>query len=296
VTFKKVRLIISPVSRPAWVKRYLPGVKRILREGGAEVEDCITQGPGDPARLAKGARGRFDAVVVAGGDGSINEALNALAGSETPLGIIPLGTVNVFAREMDIPLHPVKAAEVFLKSEAKAFDLGRMGERRFLLMASYGFDVWTLKCNTNLLKRLFGRYSYVITSLFLVPFYRDKPIQVYLDDESKPRRATFAVFSNARKYAGNHVLVPDADMHDGKLDVVLIDCPGRLGLFKIFLAVLRGAHLEKPWSYMAQARRVRFETSSMDLFQIDGDAITPSTTEIAVEPAAVRVAVPSAAL
>jgi YegS/Rv2252/BmrU family lipid kinase len=294
VAFKKVRLIVSPVSRPAWVRRHLSGVLETLRGGGIEVEDRITRGPGEPARLAEEAVGRYDAVVVAGGDGCINEALNVLAGSETPLGIIPFGTVNVFAREMDIPIHPVKAAEVFLTSEVKAFDVGRIAERRFLLMASYGFDVWTLRANPGLLKRLFGRYSYVITSLFLIPFHRDKPIEVLLDDEAESRRATFAVFSNAKKYAGNHAMAPDADMQDGKLDVVLIDCPGRLGLFKIFLAVLCRNHLSKPWCRLARAERIRFDTEAMELFQIDGDALTPSAKEIVVEPAAIRLAVPSA--
>jgi len=291
--FKKVMLVVSPVSRPRWVARYIPEVQGILEGAGIEVDLHFTRGPGDPARLAKEAEGCCDAVIMAGGDGSINETMNALFGSPLPVGIIPLGTVNVFAREMGIPLRPPEAARAFLKSTVKTFDMGRIGKRRFLLMASYGFDVQGMRKNPALLKKIFGRYSYVITCLSLIPFYRDREIEVFLDGEDAPPvRATFAVFSNSKYYAGNYIVAPEADMQDGLLDLTLFRCPGRLGLFKIFFSFIRGNHLSKPWVRTGRTDRVRFKAADPKLFQIDGDPLDPTENEIAVDKNAIRVVVP----
>jgi YegS/Rv2252/BmrU family lipid kinase len=293
MAIKKVLLIVSPVSRPTWVAQHIPHVKITLEDAGMEVEERVTREAGEPGRLAAEAKGVFDAVVVAGGDGSINEAMNHLCGSDTPVGIIPLGTVNVLAREIGIPLDPRAAARALVEGEVMTFDMGCMGERRFLLMASYGFDVEAVRKNPRFLKRLVGRYSYVLTGLFLYPLYRNVPIHVYVDGEETPHRAYFAIFSNGRRYAGEHVLAPQADMHDGLLDVVLFDCPGRLGLLRILLAILLGNHHRKRWTFIAKARRVRFETEARDLFQIDGDPVEPEGSVIGVERDVIRIIAPN---
>ncbi|MFH2000165.1 MAG: diacylglycerol kinase family protein [Planctomycetota bacterium] len=292
LVIQKIRLIVSPVSRPGWVKKYLPAVLGVFKDLGLDVEVCMTLGPGDPARLAHEADGVFDAVVVAGGDGSINEALKELAGTATPLGILPFGTVNVFAREMRIPLHPLEAAHVFFKSHAKAFDVGRIGERRFLLMAGYGFDARVLRATPSFLKRVFGRYAYLLTALSLIPFHKDRPVHVYAGGSVSPQIAHFAVFSNARCYAGNYVVAPEADMHDGLLDAILFDCPGRLGLFRIFAALFLNRLSNQPWITRVRTDRIRLESHDTSLFQIDGDSIVVSGDEIVVEKSAIRLVVP----
>lgn len=296
MAMKRVKLIISPVSRPAWVKRYVPSVLNRLREGGLEVEEELTRDPGDPARLARASRDRFDAVIMAGGDGSINETMNALCGSDTPVGILPFGTTNVFAREMRIPLNPLAAAEAFLKGRVKTFDMGMLGERRFLLMASYGFDAMALRRNREFLKRVFGRYSYVLAGIGGWPFYRDVPIEVYIDDAEEPETVNFAVFSNSKCYAGDFQVAPRADMHDGLLDVTLFYTRGRLGVAKAFVGIFTGTHVKKPWVKMLRARKIRFKTAAMELFQIDGDFVDAEGSEITVQDSAIRVVVPEKSL
>jgi diacylglycerol kinase (ATP) len=292
VAIKKVRLIVNPVSRPSRVKRAIPSVMRILEDAGSEVEKATTRAPGDPGRLALDAKGKVDAVLIAGGDGSINEAMNALRDSDTPVGVIPIGTVNVFAREMGIPLDPRKAADAFVHGRVQRFDMGRIGNRYFLLMASYGFDVLALRRNPGILKRISGRYSYALTGLFLIPFYRVPPIEVVPDGAEDVHTACFAIFSNSKCYAGEYEVAPEADMHDGLLDATLFCIPGRLGLLKIFSSLLKGNHLKKPWVKTFKAAKMTFRTPDLDLFQVDGDPIRPETGEIAVERDAIQVVVP----
>lgn len=293
MAYKKVMLIVNPVSRPSLVKRRLPQVQNLLREGGLDLQTCITRAAGDPAHLAREAREKSDAVIVAGGDGSINEALGSLAGSSIPLGIIPFGTVNVFAREIGLPLDPIQAAGAFFKSSVQLFDLGRLGTRPFILMVGYGFDGWALRRNPRFLKRIFGRYSYVLSSLFLLPFYRDEPIRIELEENTRPLKAHFALFCNSSRYAGDYRVAKEADMQDGLLDLVLFNCPGRLGVLKTFISIFSGSHRNKTWIQTVRAKRLCFSTRGVDRFQIDGDPVRTDARELYVEPAAVRVIAPS---
>ena len=173
-------LILSPVSRPGWAERYGPTVIEILEDGGYAVHARVAQGPDDTVRLAREAADRGIGVIVAGGDGSVNEIVNVLAGTEIPLGVLPFGTVNVLAQELGLPASPLRAARELAQARPVPFDLGRIGSRRFLLMASYGFDAQALRRSPPRLKRYFGRYAYALTSLALLPAYRDRPLDVYL--------------------------------------------------------------------------------------------------------------------
>ncbi len=289
---RKARLVVNPTSRPGWIRQHLPEVEKILREGGVDLEVSRSAAPGDPARLARECREGFDAVIVAGGDGSINEALGALVQSSTPLGIIPLGTVNVFAREVGIPLDPREAARAILNTPARSFDLGWFGSHPFLLMVSYGYDAWVVRQNPLALKRWFGRYSYALTALFKMPRYRSRPITVDTGDGSGPRTAHFALFANAARYAGDQILARGADMHDGLLDVVLFRSPGPLGPLRILWAILTGTHLRKKWVWSGRTNKLRFSTDAVDCFQVDGDALKPDSDEIRVEPDAVKILAP----
>ncbi len=113
----------------------------LLNEYGWQVELRPTQAAGDGTRIAReAAQAGYDAVIAAGGDGTINEIVNGLAGSQTALGVLPVGTVNVWAREIGLPLQPRATTEALLRTHVRSIDLGRAGDRYFLLMAGVGFD------------------------------------------------------------------------------------------------------------------------------------------------------------
>src|SRR5207247_1264597 len=113
----------------------------VWRDHGWTVDIQPTLEPGDGTRIAREAAAQgYDVVVAAGGDGTVNEVVNGLAGTETALAALPIGTVNVWVRELGLPLHPRAAAEALLGAQVRAIDLGRAGDRYFLLMAGVGFD------------------------------------------------------------------------------------------------------------------------------------------------------------
>src|SRR5256714_8813046 len=153
-----------------------------LRSHGWRAELCYTQKPGDAQRLAHNAvEQKADLVIAAGGDGTINEIIQALAGSETALGVLPGGTVNVWARELGIPLDDIGARKVLVHGQTRRIDLGCVNGRYFLLMVGIGFDgAVTQAVEGKPLKRL-GILGYTLAVLWLGPGYRGFPVVAQID-------------------------------------------------------------------------------------------------------------------
>ncbi|HEV8194972.1 MAG TPA: diacylglycerol kinase family protein, partial [Ktedonobacterales bacterium] len=140
----RARLIANPASgtlRHSGAMRELEEVATYLSEHGLPTELCLTERRGHAVELAREAvQAGMDMVIAAGGDGTVNDIIQALAGHDTALGVLPLGTVNVWAREVGISLYTRDACDVLLNGVRRRVDLGRAGSRYFLLMAGIGFD------------------------------------------------------------------------------------------------------------------------------------------------------------
>jgi len=298
---KKVVWIVNPVSRPRKARRAIPAVEAVLRGEGFEVETCVTRAAGDPARIVADVGGGADAFLVAGGDGTLNEVQGALRDRTVPVGIIPLGTSNVLAREVGIPFDPAEAARAFANGRVRSYDMGLLGATKFLLMASYGFDAFAVTRVSLGVKRILGRCAYFVSGVASMPFYAPEPIEISpLDSDGptaspKPIRASFALFCNAKRYAGDYVAAPDAAMDDGLLDVVCWTKMGRLGAIagvaRLFLGKLAGSRHTETF----RAARVAFTSSRPEYFQVDGDPADGGDGSVAIEGDAYRLVVPRGA-
>jgi diacylglycerol kinase family enzyme len=209
-----------------------------------------TSGPAAATALARDAVERGDdVVIVAGGDGTINEVIQALAGTTVALGVLPLGTVNVWAREigLPVPFHPVAAAAALADGACRSIDLGRAGERFFLLMAGTGFDGAVTGLVEPRLKRAMGRWAYVVTAARLALRYGGATATLEMEGGTLRCRLLLAVVGNTRLYAGRFALTASAVADDGLLDVVVF--PGRR-LWQVVprLLALRLRRCETWWS------------------------------------------------
>ncbi len=304
---KKVVWIVNPVSRPRKAKRAIPAVEEVLRRAGYAVETVVTEAAGDPARIVTEKGADADAFLVAGGDGTLNEVQGALPDRAVPVGIIPLGTSNVLAREVGIPFDPADAARAFAGGRVRSYDMGLLGTTKFLLMASYGFDAFAVKRVSLRIKKALGRSAYFVSGVASMPFYNPEPIEIIPldfdipdgkaddipDGAREPIRATFALFCNAKRYAGDYVAAPDAVMDDGLLDVVCWTKAGRLGavagVARLFLGKLAGSR----YTVTFRASRVAFKSSRPEYFQIDGDPADGRSGSVAIERDAYRLVIPS---
>ena len=177
-----------------------------------------TTAPGDAGRIiSETDLSKYAVVAVAGGDGTINEAANALAGlpeplSAPPLGIIPTGTANVLAREIGLARSVEQVADCLMTGEGRTVQAGRINGRVFLAMASVGFDAWVVDTVNRRVKRVLSKGAYVLQTLIGLAVWRPQMLDVEIDGEQI--EATTVVVMNGRHYGGSFVMAPEASLFE----------------------------------------------------------------------------------
>jgi YegS/Rv2252/BmrU family lipid kinase len=254
-----------------------------------------TSARGDATRLARDAAlAGKDALLVAGGDGTINEAIQALKGSDTALGYLPQGTVNVWAREIGMPLQPSLAARALTNSRRRLVDLGIANGRCFLLMASVGFDGKVLHRirGWEHHKRRFGILPYVAGSISIVPFYRGADFELRYDGLIRRVQALMIVVSNTRLYGGRFYLTPQAVANDGWLDACIVKGRSPLALVRQALPLLLSGSIRHSDVELLRVKELTIRADVQQPLQVDGELVGKSPVTVSVVPAALQVLVP----
>jgi len=256
----------------------------------------VLTGPGEAFRVAgQAAKDGYERVIVAGGDGTVNEVINGIEDGKITLGIVPLGTGNVLAYELGLARDAVDQALTVIKAgKTRDFDLGLAGDRRFLLMAGFGFDAEVIRSVPPRAKGIFGRMAYAPTLVHQSVCYRPSEFRLTLDDTSLSTAAYNVIVCNCASYAPNFQIAPMARPDDGLLDVLIFE--HRPAMKLRFLGWL-SASLIMRWAADSsaihyQAKRVRIESTPMVKMQLDGDVRGESGVDIQVLPKALRLIVP----
>lgn len=270
---RRLRVIRNPVAgqRRGGLFRE---VLRHLEALGCVVEVVDTAGPGDATRLAAEASpARYDAVVVAGGDGTINEALNGLTGpggSGLPLAILPLGTANVLAAELGLPNRSADIARLIARGSARPVHLGEANGRRFSMMVGVGFDAHVVASVRPGIKRLIGKGAYVLETLRALLDYRFATYRVAVDGTEY--RAASAVVANGHYYGGRFTCAPQASLADPDLHVCLFLRGGRWNAIRYALGLLRGRLQHYRDVLILRGAKVEIDGAE-GAAQVDGDVL-----------------------
>lgn len=286
----RIAIVFNPVA--GWRRRRrLDAVLRALAARGAAVTVLTTAARGDAARLARMAAGTVDIVAAAGGDGTINEVANGLLAVPAPqrpaLGIVPLGTANVLAREIGLALNAAAAADALVGGHALQVRLGRLqaGSRdeHFLMMAGIGFDAAVVAAVSPRLKRWLGKGAYVWQSLRHLLRYRPRFYEIAID--GVPHRAASAIVSRGRHYAGPYTCAPAASLAAPQLHVCLFERAGRGAVMRYGAALLLDRLPQAAGYRVVPATRVEIVGGAGDAIQADGDHIAhlPATIGLAAE-------------
>src|SRR5262249_44337573 len=216
---------------------------------GIKFELESTTGPGDAARIAaRAAEEGGEQVIVAGGDVTINEALQGLVGRKTQLAIVPRGTANVLARELGLPLEPHRAAAVISRKITRRVHLGvatdetNNSKRYFLLMAGIGLDAAVVRQVTPRLKNRLGRGAFWIIGLSQLARWNPIPFTVEVNGETS--RATFASIGNARSYGGNLAITPRASLDEPEFEICMIQTTSRVQYLSLLSSAMRSSGLQ----------------------------------------------------
>lgn len=286
----RLQLIANPVAGRGAVALIHQARQRLLNSGH-DVELFLTSGPGDAENFAMlAASGGFDRIVVAGGDGTINEVVNGMTVDSPPLAILPLGTTNVLALEIGIPRRLEEQCDLAVYGKPTLVHLGRADQRRFVLMAGVGFDAAVVHGVNLRLKRVLGKGAYLLSTCRCWLRPTNKFVQI-IDGNGQTHQGFGAIISNARFYGGRFTLTPGASLFADTLEVCLILRPGRLALLRAGLALLTGRPLPQPWGRHFRSRRLEVSGDGVPV-QIDGDDAGALPRIFSVNPFPVRLMLP----
>ncbi|MYW02420.1 diacylglycerol kinase [Streptomyces sp. SID3343] len=243
------------------------------------------------ARLRAVVRKGVHAVVAVGGDGTVAAALQAVAGTSTPLGVIPIGSGNDFARALDLPLGDVVAAtHVVADLHPRDVDLGRVGERWFGTILCSGFDS-RVNERANRMTWAGGRTRYNAALVGELGALAPVPYELELDGKPFDVGATLIAVGNSRSYGGGMRMCPDADLSDGLFDVTVVAECGRAELLRVLPKVYSGRHVSHPKVSVHRAATVSLTARGLSAWA-DGERLGALPITADCVPAAVRVLVP----
>lgn len=292
----RARVICNPASGGG---DYEPGEVRAAL-GDLEVEWVQTEAAGDARRAAE--EWEDGLLIVAGGDGTVNEVVNGLGRAGFPedvtLAVLPTGTGNDLAATLAIPEDHEAAEDTIRKRRVRELDAARawsdeVGERFFVNVATGGLGAEISAANDEELKSRWGKLSYLRASLEVAQSFDVREVELWLDGERRTVRAVNVAVGNCRYAGGGWLAAPKANPEDGLLDVVVIEDVGVAEVLALAPAGLaRSDYLGKDGVFSARAAEIRIETEPGGLdFTADGEVIGDEPVEFSVVPKALKVVV-----
>ena len=291
---KRVLVILNPMAGNSHQRRAVTqGIVEWRSNLGWRVQLRETRRGGDATAIARAEAANYDLIVAAGGDGTINEVANGLVHTNTTLGALPIGTGNVWVRELRQSLDPQLAARQLAQGSIHQIDLGLANDRYFLLMAGIGLDAAITQEVRSADKKRLGRLAYIVKSLPLLWRLRGTRSRISIDGTPLKGNALFVLISNSRLYGGVLNIAYRATVTDGLLDVCVMLGDTALAAPQLLLGILLRGYGTIPGLEYFQAERVEIACSRPLPVQVDGDAIGTTPMTFSIAPRALRVLLPS---
>lgn len=289
----RARLIVNPSSGRERATEYAWAICSRLREQYEGVEIFLTMGDGDSEQAAvQAVADGCTTIFVAGGDGTLNEAVNGVASvralDRVTFGVVPLGTGNDFAAALDIPLEIEEALQVLLRGKTLVVDLGRVNGRLFLNTSGGGFIAEVSVAVTPQLKTIAGRLAYLVGGAHALMDY--EPVRATVTANPGDFRLGLGLYAfavcNSRLIGGGRLIAPDATIDDGLLDVCLIESMSTLEFIALARKVAGGDHVNDPRVRYLQASSVVIEVDRDIRLNTDGEVFEARRCEYSVLPRA----------
>jgi YegS/Rv2252/BmrU family lipid kinase len=295
---RPVALLVNPSAGGGRALRALPAVQSELRRLGVPFRVERTQSLLHASALATEAAAMGEVVVPFSGDGLVGAIAGALRGHETAImGVLPGGRGNDFARVCGIPRDPVAACAALSSGEVRALDVGEVTSttgagRIFVGIASLGFDSDANRIANGAPSRL-GPLVYAYGALCALAMWRPATFDVVVDRDRRTFAGWTVAAANAKAYGGGMFLAPDAELDDGRLDVVLVAPRSRRQFVRCLPMVFKGTHVDLPSVTVLRGAEVRIAADRPFTVYADGDPIGDLPVTIRAIPGAVRVLLPT---
>ena len=290
---KKLRILINPIAGHGLAPRIAKMVDASGLNENYIVDTQTTEYAGHAIELAKSAVNEaYDAVVAVGGDGTVNEVASSLVGTNTALGIIPAGSGNGLARHIGMQLDPRKGLMELNKANIALIDSLKINGRFAVNVSGFGFDGYVAWLFNKSKRRGLSTYA----KIGMQEYFRYPPaeFQINVDGTSHLCSATMLVIANASQFGNAAVIAPKADLHDGLLDLVVVNRPGILHLPQMFFRLFNGTLKDNQYLKTYHCRRFTAISSRPIHLHIDGEATDPiSKIEVELYPSSLKVLIPN---
>jgi YegS/Rv2252/BmrU family lipid kinase len=286
-------LLVNPASANGRALEVLPAVAAEMDRLGAPNRTVETRSIEHAATAAEQAANDGETVVAMGGDGLLRPLVGVLRGGETAVALIPCGRGNDFARVLGIPKDPVDAARIAVEGEERLVDVAEVDGVPFVGIASLGFDSDANRI-ANEARLIKGDLVYLYAALRALAAWKHARFTVDVDGERHEFRGYSVAIGNSKAYGGGMFLFPQAELDDGRLDVLLALGHRKLRWLADLPKVFKGTHVNSPYAVFLQGNEVRVDADRPFDIYADGDPIgrTPATIKVATR--VLRVIAPAA--
>ena len=286
---KNTVVILNPAARGTRANRWRDRVAALTR--GSIL--CATSRRGEAEVLARHAVAEgFEKIIAAGGDGTINEIVNGIAGNNVSLGLLPLGTMNVFATELGLPANNLPLCwEIIQANRTRRIDLPSANGKHFVQLAGVGLDAQVVKETSRAFKHSFGPLSYLISAAQIAS---RQPPRLRIESENAiTEEGSFVLVGNGRLYGGRLPFFKQAVIDDGLLDVLVFKRLSYVDIIRYLQNVIFTPQITSPEVEYFQTRRVRVSSEENVPVEIDGELIGDCPVEFQIQAGGLRVLAPN---
>lgn len=285
---KNTVVILNPAARSDRATRLRAQIETLVH--GAVVRS--TSRPGHAEALAReAAADGFEQVIAAGGDGTINEVVNGIAGSGATLGLLPIGTMNVFATELGLPTTDLaKCWEIAQNGHTRDVDLPSANGKHFVQLAGVGLDAQVVQETSATFKRSFGPLSYIVSAAQIAA--RQPPLLRIESDNAATEEGSFVLVGNGRLYGGPFPFFKQAVVDDGLLDVLVFKRLNYLQMIRYMQDVIFSSQITAPEVEYFQTKALRVSSEEAVPVEIDGELIGHCPVAFTIKRRGLRVLAP----
>jgi len=288
-----ISLIVNPSAGGGRAAKLLPKVQARLRLLGVEHHTELTRDLPHAQELARAAAAAGEPAVVLSGDGLVGAVAHVLRGHPgAVMGVLPGGRGNDFARVTGIPLDAEAACDVIANGAPQPVDVGDVDGATFIGIASLGFDSDANRIANEAPPRL-GNLVYTYGALRALAAWKHAGYEVVVDGEAHAFSGWSVACANSKAYGGGMFLAPDADLHDGRLDVVFCEAMSKARFLRLLPTVFKGEHVKLPEVHVLRGAEVRISADRPFTVYADGDPIGELPCTVRAIPGAVKVLLPA---
>ncbi|QNU67047.1 diacylglycerol kinase family lipid kinase [Ruminiclostridium herbifermentans] len=288
--------IINPKAGKGKALEMIPIIREYFKDKAEKFIIQITDHPGHATEIARKYSAIEDCRIYSvGGDGTINEVVNGIAGTQSALGVIPAGSGNDFIRSLTSAYDIKDILVRTIKGEEKSIDLGKVNDNYFINISSIGFDA-DVVFNADKFKKvpgITGSMAYVISIIYTVIKKKFCKVKINIDDRRMENKILLAAIANGRFYGGGMLAAPEAKIDDGLFDICLVSEASRFKILRLFPMYIKGQHGKLDEVEFLRGKKIQIESDEVLSLNIDGEIFSSSKIAFEIIEKGIKVVVPA---